>query len=246
MSNKNVVLYVGDLHSRVNDLSNVLNSAEARGIEHIVQVGDFGILWPNNSTQTMDDFFRKRAKQGKWKTKIYTCLGNHDAWPRFYELEKEQGYPNAVEVIPDSGLYFIPRGRTIDILGVKHLFMGGAESTDQERRKEGRDWWANEEGSDEEFERFYQALENEKPEVVVSHDAPLRVPLFRVRRKSSRTPNLLEKYLNKSSHYPKTWVYGHHHMLDKQKITGIKFMCCGLHGEYWEVDYAEKQEENTV
>lgn len=238
MSNKTII-YAGDIHARVSDLSDIINSAESRGIAAIVQVGDFGICWPNNSTQSMDDFFRKRARQKKWKVPIYTCLGNHDAWPYFDELEKEQGYPNQVEIFQDSGLYYVPRGRIINILGKKHLFFGGAESTDQERRREGKDWWVREQGNEEEFERFYQALVNEKPEIIITHDAPLRVPLYRARRNSSYTPNMLEMMLEKSKHKPRSWLFGHHHTLEKWKIDGIEFKCAGLHGEYWEITYNE-------
>jgi predicted phosphodiesterase len=228
------LLYVGDIHSRVKDLGGIVNSAETRGIKTIIQVGDFGVLWPNNSTSEMDNFLKKRARQGKWTTEILTVFGNHDNWDEFYRLHEEQGRPDKVELYPGSGVFCVSRGSMLDINGISHLFMGGAESTDQHHRTPGLSWWDREEPSKEEFDIFFDNLENKKPDTVISHDAPLRVQLYRMRRNASTTPNMLENALRLSSHKPKNWLFGHHHMLKKWKVDGVKFRCCGLHGQYWQ------------
>lgn len=224
------IIYCGDLHGRVNDLIDIIQLAEAKQVVAIIQVGDFGLGFPNDS---WEEFFKIRAQQDKWKVPIYTCLGNHDNWDRLDQLNQEQGYPDKVEVFPGGGLYFVPRGNVLDIDGISHIFIGGAESTDQERRTPGKTWWSREQPEEKEFEKFRINLEEQKPDTVVAHEVPLRVNLYRARRNQSYTPNMMEQILKASSHQPKRFYFGHHHLLEKWTIKKTKYYCCGLHGQYW-------------
>ena len=224
------IIYAGDLHGRVDDLSKIIDFAESEKITAIVQVGDFGFGFPDDGYY---DFFEKRARQKKWTVPIYTCFGNHDNWDRIYTMMEQQGNPEKVEIYPDAGLYFVPRGNVLEIDGVTHLFMGGAESTDRYRRKEGKTWWAREEPNWKDFEKFHRALEEQKPDTVVAHEAPLRVELYRVRRNQSYTPKMLERVLSMSEYQPKRYRFGHHHVLEKKKKKKTKYYGCGLHGQYW-------------
>ena len=163
------IIYYGDNHGRM-DFDRIIQSAEAKKDDvAIVQVGDLGLYWPSSNalkrfketriterwnTSKLDKWFQKRAKRG-WTVPIYTCGGNHDNWDVFYDLWNEQGRPDKVELYPNSGLYFIPRGTTIDIQGISHLFIGGAESTDKQRRTPGANWWDREEASNDEFQKFF-------------------------------------------------------------------------------------------
>jgi hypothetical protein len=242
------IWYAGDIHGTTN-IANITIAAENRGVDYIVQVGDFGLFWPSKNASKkffrdqgkylrwdsswLDQWIQKRAKKG-WKTEILTCGGNHDNWNALYELWEEQGKPNKVELYPDSGVYWIPRGAALDLNGISHLFIGGAESSDKEHRTPNLTWWDKEEPSLREFNLFTRTMEDIKPDTIVSHDAPLRVQLYRVRRKSGLTPNMLERAIKNSGHEPKRWYFGHHHKLQKWKILGTKFYCCGLHGQYWE------------
>lgn len=224
------IFYVGDIHGRLADLGAIIQSAEAKGVSAIVQVGDFGWGFPGG---TMTKFLEKRARQGKWTVPIYTCFGNHDNWYRIEEMREEQGNPDVIEIVPGSGCFYVARGHCIDIAGLKHLFLGGAESTDKHLRTDGVDWWATEEADRTEFDKFFDALENEQPDTVITHDAPLRVEIYRKRRRQSVTPNMLENALKLSEHKPRRWYFGHHHVFKKWKIQSTKFYGCGLHGEYW-------------
>lgn len=223
-------LYSGDLHGRIDDLGSILQFAEAHKISAVIQVGDFGLGFPD---KCWNPFFEKRARQQKWTVPIYTCAGNHDNHDWLDQLVVEQGYPDKVEIYPGGGLYFVPRGQVLEIDGVSHLFLGGAESTDRHVRVEGVSWWAREEPNAQEFDKFFEALENQKPNTVITHEAPLRIKIDRVRRNQSYTPNMLEKALKLSEHQPSNWLFGHHHILDRWKIEKTKFFGCGLHGQFW-------------
>lgn len=224
--------YAGDIHGRTNDTSALIQRAEAMGISTLVQVGDFGVFGPRNCT--LYKMIAKRARQNKWKTKIITCFGNHDNWDLYYELCMLYPDEDLLEIVPGSGVFVARRGSVIEIEGIKHLFMGGACSNDRHHRTEGVDWWDREEPDIEEFNDFFQAWETHKPDTILTHEAPLRVPIKRALRKSNTTVRMLDNAIKLSSHKPKRWYFGHHHRLEKWKIDGIKFYCCGLHGDYWE------------
>lgn len=231
------IIYLGDCHGRLSSVDKVVQSAEARGVKAIVQVGDFSVFWPGPK-DALDRWIIKRA-QRDWKIEILTCGGNHDNWELFDELAEEQG-TDKVELYPNSGVFYVKRGSLIEIGGKSHLFLGGAETTDKADRHEGFNLWEHrEEPSKEEFDVFFERFDRDKPEIIVTHDAPLRVKFKRLRRNTSVTPNMLENTLKLSKHKPKRWYFGHHHKLDKWKIGGTKFYCCGLHGQYWEYKYGE-------
>lgn len=223
------ILYVGDLHGKVNKLGDIVQSAETKNISAVVQVGDFGFGFRDKAWQS---FLEKRARQKKWTVPIYTCFGNHDNWNLIYEMREEQG-TNKVELVPGSGVYFISRASILEIDNISHIFMGGAESTDKGQRKENIDWWDLEQPTEQEFRLFFKNLEEHKPDTVVAHELPLRIEINRKRRNQSYTPQMLENALTNSIHQPRHWMAGHHHILEKWKIKKTKFFCCGLHGDFW-------------
>ena len=101
-------------------------------------------------------------------------------------------------------------------------------------RTENVTWWSQETPSYEEFSKFFRLLEEEKPEVVVTHDAPLRVPLRKSSREMQPTPRNLENAISMSAHKPGRWYFGHHHVNGEWLIDDVKYICCGLHGEFKE------------
>lgn len=226
------ILYVGDLHGNTNALGKIVMSADSKQDAVIVQVGDFGFGFPSKD---WDKWLKKRAnnKKSNFITPVYTCMGNHDNWTQLSQMQEEQG-SDIVELYPGSKVYYVTRGTCIDIFGVKHLFIGGAESTDKYHRTEEETWWSKETPSKAEIERFYDALEDDKPDTVISHDAPLRVDLFRIGRSESYTPNALERCYELSSHHPTYHYFGHHHIKQSWKIQDTTFYCCGIEGHFWE------------
>ena len=229
------IVYAGDIHGRTNDIGKFTQSCDMRheNTEEesvIIQVGDFGFGFPD---RTMIKWLRKRAER-EYKTPIYTCMGNHDNWDLLEEMSREQNNTDLIELVPNSNCFFVQRGAMIDVFGISHLFLGGADSTDKHHRIEGRDWWAGEQPSSLELERFTKAFNEEKPNTIVSHDAPLRIPFERMRRNQSITAGGLEYAYRKSKHRPRRHYFGHHHKLKQYKDSGTKFYCCGLHGQYFE------------
>lgn len=233
------ILYLGDIHGKVNTLSSTVQRLEEEGeVSAIIQVGDFGIGFPG---WCMERWAKKRAEKRDWTVPIYTCLGNHDNWDFYLKRMIDLEFPESFEFVEGSGIHIVKRGGLINIGGEKHLFIGGALSIDRHVRVDDVSWWKNEEPSREEFEYFFEVLEAEKPGTIVSHEVPLRVPIYRAGRKSNTTTKMLDNVIKHASHRPERWYTGHHHILKRWKIDKIKFFCCGLHGEGWERDIRREE-----
>lgn len=224
-----MIIYAGDIHGCPIAASKIDHEAAKAGVTHIIQVGDFGLAFHGNKCPLLK-YFKKRSRQGKLTIPWITVGGNHDNYDWWNVKAAAQGNPDMTELAP--GVHWAARGFMTTLDGTSHLFCGGAESTDKLYRTEGKSWWADETPTYEEFSRFADALDEGKPQVVVTHDVPLRVDMFRVGRDQNATPRNLENALKVSSHAPKKWYYGHHHVMDSCTIDGTTFMGCGIGGEY--------------
>ena len=223
------VMYVGDIHGKVEYISKINSEAIKRNIDTVIQVGDFGARWGGGQCAIFK-YFDKLKYKNKKSPRWITCGGNHENWRRWYKLSEKQDNPDLVELAPSC--FWARRGSVIDIDNKKHLFLGGAESTDIEWRIKDRTCWKEETPSESEFLLFQKRLKEERPDIVVTHDAPRRVSLFRKHRKIAVTPNRLEEILSSSEHSPSDWYFGHHHVLKSWSIDGVNFHCCGLHGQF--------------
>ena len=224
-----MIFYVGDLHGVLKDFKSIDRAAQRAGAKYIVQVGDLGLGF-NGDNCDIVKYFQKRARQGKMTIPWITCGGNHDNYNLWYEKSIQQGNPDLIELAP--GIHWAARGSLIDLDGISHLFCGGAESTDKYRRTEGVNWWKEETPNWTEFSLFATIMAERKPQVIVTHEAPLRVNLWRSGREDQPTPRNLESALKLSGHTPAKWFYGHHHIGDTHEIEGTTFKCCGLGGQY--------------
>jgi len=223
-----MIFYVGDIHSSLSAIKTIDVLARSAGCEIVVQVGDFGMMFagPDRPSHkcAVKEYFDNRESGPVW----YTCGGNHDNWPHWNSIAPMEG--GLTELAKDC--YYVHRGQGIELDGVKHLFFGGAESTDRQWRTEGIDWWPEETPSSYEFADFFDTMESYKPVVVVTHDAPLQIGIWKYNRNNSATPKNLDNVFNLCEHKPAYWMFGHHHIMDKWAVGNTVFYCCGLHGEY--------------
>ena len=76
------------------------------------------------------------------------------------------------------------------------------------------------------------ALEGHRPSVVVTHDAPASVPIWKLNRTNNPTPRNLENLFRNSTHKPERWYFGHHHICDEWEISETRFICTGIEGDW--------------
>lgn len=106
------------------------------------------------------------------------------------------------------------------------FFVGGAFSIDRPRRREGVDWWPNEQLTYKQMKEAGDLYIQTKPTVVVSHMCPLSVEeeafafsyIYR-----NPTHAFLESLL--LWHKPKLWIFGHYHIAVDQVIDGCRYIC---------------------
>ena len=227
-----MILFVGDIHGKTFAAKQIDAYAKKIGATAIIQTGDFGLLWGGPNDDFEEEFFTYFYTREPSLPVWYTCAGNHDNWDALKAKADIQGNADVVELAPNC--FWVQRGKFLNIEGKKILFFGGAESIDKYHRTEGISWWAQETPSYKEFEDFFSALDEGKPDIVITHDAPKSIDIWRIDNRESVTPKSLQKIFELTSHRPKAWLFGHHHILEEWNVDGTAFYCCGIEGEGWE------------
>jgi hypothetical protein len=131
-------------------------------------VGDFGLDWPG-------------AKRGRYEANLNKYLfalgltlivsgGNHDNWETLETLPVDDDGMATFR----SNIRVLPRGGRTQVEALVVGALGGAFSVDYQHRREGRDWWRNEEPTPEEAQRL---IAGGPVDVLITHDAPAGVPL---------------------------------------------------------------------
>lgn len=224
------ILYVGDIHGQLPAVMAIDRFALEMGVDAVFQVGDLGLLWPGDDA--LAPWFTKRARQGRPGPVWYTCGGNHENWAKWLAKAAEHTAEDPlVPLVP--GCFYVRRGARVEIQGVWHAVLGGAESTDRHLRVAGKSWWPEETPSYEDFQRFIDSVDA-GVDTVVTHDAPLEVSTFdHGDRENQTTPRTLQRLLGLMlpSFRPKRWYFGHHHLHQRFDVNGIAYFCCGLEGE---------------
>jgi len=201
------ITLIGDIHGDLKAWYNLVQEAKQS-----VQVGDFGIGFLSGETHEKLEEFFKANQQHEF------IRGNHDN-PALCKSMKN-GY------IPDG---------TVDVFGTtKIMYIGGAESYDRNYRLlHNLPWWPEEELTYEEQLHVFDAYVAQKPDIVVSHDAPqtaiqkLMVDTGIVRHYQ---PSSTQKFLDAlwKEHQPSKWFFGHWHVDVTGTIENTEFKCLGI------------------
>ncbi|MEX2280526.1 MAG: metallophosphoesterase [Acidimicrobiia bacterium] len=217
------VLFAGDWHAGTSFAIDTIDLAADRGIDRIVQVGDFG-FWPRFDQGAA--FLRAVSEHAVDRgVALWFCDGNHedhDSLPHDERLEP-------LEVAPS--VFWVPRGAVIQWAGRRLLFFGGAVSIDQDSRLAGWTWFADEIPSESAWRR---ALAVGRVDVVVAHDTvpgmpvkglpPLSIPWSARRRAREHRGRLAEL---RDTVTPALWVHGHWHQRASANITETRFESLG-------------------
>jgi len=201
--NERVNRFIGDIHGDFHYYKQVLLS----GVESSVQVGDYGLGF----NKSVDAEMLKWADENRQHKFI---RGNHD------NKTVCQTFPN---YIPDG--YFDHQN--------KILYIGGAWSIDYWARKEGINYWADEECSTQTLSQIILNAVDFKPRIIVSHDAPDSIPTeLQLHNPAfggpvrTRTGAYLEFLFSRWK--PELWIFGHWHKSSRKEIGGTKFICLGI------------------
>lgn len=217
----------GDWHGNKNWAVDQLNMLHTYGIQHIFQLGDFGI-WGGVEGEEFINSIIETLKENDQI--LYVTLGNHEDYVRV----------NATPVASDgtqwyegySGIKLLPRGfrGTFGASQVQSwLSLGGANSIDYRSRVSGIDWWAEESITAADV---YRATEGGKVDVMFCHDAPTGVAMpHEIGDESVKWHPVEIRYSQASrdmlrhavdSIQPSVLFHGHHHVFqDVELLLGV-------------------------
>ena len=241
-------LVVGDLHGRVQELARIDLYAQQNGIEHIFQVGDFGIYWPGSQCPIAKYFDKRQFKAKRKGISVPTwhvIPGNHDVWPRLFPTDPTTGFESKIHN-PYLGLYFYNRNVEIEIelfrCKVKCLTFGGAISSDGHHRIEDKTWWRKEAPSREEYDILYAQLFTNDYDLIFSHDSPILMDRIKTLNslhfpnrwsdEVNRELNEIRRDIVKEKVMKSTWYHGHHHLVYSSVENGPLVIGCGLNGDF--------------
>ena len=155
-----MIAFIGDVHRAFDRPAAIVDQLPA-DVTAVVQVGDLG-LRPTDVTEPERCAVRLARP-------TYFISGNHDYEPWLRELLVP------TEVAPN--LVYVPRGTVLELDARRVAFLGGGDSViDRARRREGVDWWPDEQVTGE----HVASLDGAGPvDLMVAHTPPAAVyPFF--------------------------------------------------------------------
>ena len=230
------MIFIGDIHGQFKNFLELLKERNFQN-ETLLQVGDFGIgFYP------IDQEYHHLNKINSWlmnnNNLLYVIRGNHDN-PNYFT--------NSPFVF--SNIKFLKDFEIINVDGKSILCVGGAISIDRTMRREGVDYW-----KDEELPHIIpdisQIYDGKSIDIVCTHNCPTFVwptelaPIiykFSTNDKTllkdlvderKRLDLLYEKVKDFNGYAPKHWVYGHMHNTKKTVYEDMTFQCCGINYFY--------------
>ena len=207
------MIYVtGDTHGTIDiHKLNSKNFPEGRTLtkdDYVIICGDFGFVWDGGKE---DQWWLNWLASKPWTTLFVD--GNHENHDMLEQMEVTEWHGGKVHKINESVIHLM-RGQVYEINGKKWFTFGGAKSQDQMVRVEGRDWWAGEMASEQEYEEAVRnlAANGWTVDYVVTHCAPTR---FAHQIKWWYEPDRMTNFLDYSIYDRlnfKVWFCGHYHM----------------------------------
>lgn len=222
------ILLAGDTHGSMWHARFLIKLAEARQVDAIVQLGDWGYTWPRKN---VIDFLQMELDL--YDIPMYWIDGNHENFPDlqargFWEANKICAFEDAPLI------RYIPRGHIWEWDGVTFMAMGGAWSIDQDDRTPGDTWWPEETISLNDFDRALKNLKEhgKKIDVFLSHDAPAGITKLEANlRDYDFKLKLAAKHINGSKGnraalweivkeaHPDILFHGHYHWAYQDTLT---------------------------
>lgn len=197
--------FIGDVHGKYKQYHAII-----RANPNTIQVGDMGVGFIRYGNYREGELHANPFRDLMLETGARFIRGNHDnpGWCKRHSQWIKDGH---VETTQN---------------GTKIMFVGGAFSIDKAYRREGYDWWADEELSQAEMWDISLSYEKEKPDVMVTHDCPI-VMVQEMHSHhmfdNSKTQQFMQSLWN--MHKPKLWIFGHHHHPFDMEIEGTRFVC---------------------
>jgi predicted phosphohydrolase len=197
------MFFIGDVHGKYKRYKRVIE-----GRRDTVQLGDMGVgFWKLRMGELVPDHNPPHSKMVEGNHRF--IRGNHDN-PSVCKRQSQ----------------WIPDGTVEGDV----MFVGGALSVDRKWRKEGLDWWPDEELSIAELDRLIDVYADARPRIMVTHDCPQILEKTMVeasgRDKSIEPSRTRQAFSAMFDHRrPQHWVFGHWHRTFRTTQYECTFTC---------------------
>lgn len=213
------ILVLGDTHGSLRHVRLACEQAVRSGCDRIVQVGDWGFLWPGHDK--LDELTQVLLEHD---LHMYFLDGNHDNHELLPHDSQEM-----VEL--SSAVTYLPRGLAWEWDSKRFMSLGGAFSIDKRRRTAFISWWPSETVSMSDAAR---AILNGKcgVDVMFTHDAPSGVATledllanypypgqtYKLDAESKANRDMLGDVVDGVQ--PKLLIHGHYHFRYTDQLEG--------------------------
>jgi len=177
-----------------------------KDVDYSIQIGDLGF----NSAQ---ERFKEKRREGR----DFCLFGNHDDYTKVYEDFSLFDYS-----IIDTGNHRI-------------LCVRGANSIDKQLRTPYRSWWPEEQLTFSQGYKLIKQIENEKFDIVISHECPefVKQKYFNFWDNRTTTGQLLNVVYQEVN--PDMWFFGHYHE-EFEIVHNSTYFKCGPELTYVDLD----------
>lgn len=212
------IFITGDKHGAIFLLSRFAEIHQIDEGDILLIAGDAGYVWDEDYSYTVETVAQL------FPGILAFIDGNHENHAILNRLKEFEWNGGLVHQVGER-IFHLMRGEVYSIFGKNFFVLGGARSTDKDRRTEGVSWWQEEEPSKEEILHAEEMLRKHKDTIayIITHETPLFARASIKRQKPVDTdyglPALLEKWYRWVEDMPafQKWYFGHMH--EDREIT---------------------------
>jgi predicted phosphodiesterase len=215
------ILMLGDTHGDRGFVRGAIKWAAENDIHTIYQLGDFG-YWPrvNNGQKFLHGVIEALEEHS---VQLFWIDGNHEDHAVLQPKAAKVDYAKPVPVKDrwsTGSTFYLPRGYSWEVDGVRFGAFGGAFSIDRRYRGEGNPqygWFPNELAEPEAIDRLGQV------DVLLTHDAPIVPPCmygmpFKSDPQSQASQKVVYEALVRSK--ARQVFHGHWHLNERYGVHG--------------------------
>jgi hypothetical protein len=201
----------------------------------LIILGDFGFIWDNIESKTETWWLNWLLDK---KCTVCFIDGNHENFEKLNSFPVTTWNGGNVHIVKSKNnkhIYHLMRGQIFIIDGKTIFTMGGAESSDKERRIIGLSWWKDEVPNNEEwYVADYKLKEyDNRVDYILTHTAPKRIIEnmgligYNSQRINDPTAKAFDSIMDTVQF--KQWHFGHFH---QDLYFRDKFFCHYLNTPY--------------
>jgi len=245
------IWFIPDVHGNEKAFGWIYHQAHLNNVDLIFQLGDFGYNWPKKINEYHSNTIDHLLRYSPYNIPVYFIPGNHDNWDKIDKHLEKYDFKYPVQI--NRNLWVVPRGGIVRAGGLNFFCFSGAVSADSIYRTPDRTkwqtdhkkgpWWAREAPSEEEIAFAKTQLQNNKIDIILSHDTVSCITKNQYAYAKNIWSQLpvdhVQHILSNLERYCldyKLWIYGHHHEIKINNIDGKTFICPGRFDYYGNID----------